>query len=59
MECLPVPNRRNQITYRLAMQRPHNLSMIEMPIPRLFQRDRPYLPIGGVALQHFANAILH
>ena len=59
MECLPVPNRRTQITYRLATQRPHNLSTIEMPILRLFQRHGPYLPIGGVALQHFSNTILH
>lgn len=59
MECLPVPNRRTQITHRLATQRPPKLNMIEMPIPRLFQRHGPYLPIGGVALQHFSNAILH
>lgn len=25
----------------------------------LLQRHGPYLPIGGVALQHFSDAILH
>lgn len=54
-ECLPFPQERH------TGFRPQNIisKKVGTHCSRLFQRHGPDLTIGGIALQHFADAILH